>query len=312
MPATSKNVVTTDRIDHPVNIYFQRKFLKTLEPLLVYGNFGQEASMPQHAGDTYKWRRYAELAVTTTPLDEVQDPPSILPEKTDLSVLMKNYGTWIKTSAWRDMTGLTQDKDAITERLSRQAAKTLDTLIRNVTAGGASTTTCSNGSPTSTLLNATDIKTVIKNLMTENAEMISPKIAAGRGQGTAPIRPAFIVITHTDLAMDIEDVAGFKHVSTYPGKPYIYPGEHGSIGNSRWILTSNAYTSGSNYYCLFLARDAFGKVRIQGSDRPLIYHSPSEVGSPLEMYGTLGWKKPYASKILYDVLMHALICTTNY
>lgn len=312
MPISTKNVVTTDRIDHPVNIYFQKKFLKTLEPLLVYAQFGQDATLPQHMGDTYKWRRYAELAVATTPLDEVQDPSPVLPEKTDLSVLMRNYGAWLKTSAWRDMIGLTQDKNAMTERLTKQSAKTLDTLIRNVSAGGASNTTCSNGLPTETFLNAKDIKIVIKNLMAENAEMITSKIKAGTGQGTSPIRRAFIVIAHTDLMMDIEDVAGFKHTSTYPKGTGIYLGEHGSIGNSRWILTTNAYTSGSNYYCLFIAEDFFGKVKVQGTSRPLIYHSPRESGSPLEMYGTLGWKIPYASKILYDVLGHSLICTSAY
>lgn len=311
MPSV-KNVVTTDRIDHPVNIVFHKKFLKTLEGLLTYGLFAQHASIPQHAGEISKWRRYAELAVATTPLDEVQDPAPVLPEKTDLSVQMKNYGAWLKTSAWRDMTGLTQDKAAMTMRLTKQSAKTLDTLVRNVTAGGASNTTCASHPTTATLLNAIDIKTVIKNLMSENAEMISSRIKAGTGVGTSPIRAAYIVIAHTDLMIDIENVAGFKHISTYPKGSGIYPGEHGSIGNSRWILTTNAYTSGSNYYNLFLAEDAFGDVKIQGGSRPLIYHSPREVGSPLEMYGTLGWKIPQACKILYDVLLHSLICTSAY
>lgn len=307
---TTKNVVTTDRIDHPVNVVFQKKFLKTLEGLLTYAQFAQKASMPQHMGDTYKWRRYAELAVATTPLDEVQDPAPVLPEKTDLSVTMRQYGAWLKTSAWRDMTGLTQDKAAMTKRLTRQSARTLDTLAKNVCAGGASNTTCSSG--TSSYLNRTDIDIVVKNLMSENAEMITSRIKASTGVGTSPIRASFIVIAHTDAAMDIEAVAGFKHVSTYPKGTGIYPGEIGSIGNTRWILTTEGYYSSSDYYCLFLSEDAFGDVRIRGGDRPLIYHSPSQVGSALEMYGTLGWKRNYACRILYDVLMHSLICTLQY
>lgn len=311
MPST-KNVITTDRIDHPVNIVFHKKYLKTLEGLLTYSQFAQHSSIPQHAGDISKWRRYAEMAVATTPLDEVQDPAPVLPEKTDLSVQMRNYGAWMKTSAWRDMTGLTQDKAAMTMRLTRQSARTLDTLQKNVTAGGASNTTCSHGSPTPTYLNDTDIKTVIKNLMSENAEMITSRIKASTGVGTSPIRPSYIVIAHTDLKMDIEIVPGFKHTSTYPKGSGIYPGEIGQISDSRWILTTEAYKSGSNYYCLFLAEDAFGDVKIKGASKPLIYHSPKEVGSPLEMYGTLGWKIPAASKILYDVLLHSLICTAQY
>jgi len=309
---TPKNVVTSDRIDHPINVVFQKKFLKTLEGLLTYAQFAQKASMPQHMGDTYKWRRYAELAVATTPLDEVQDPAPVLPEKTDLSVSLKQYGAWLKTSAWRDMTGLTQDKAAMTKRITRQSARTLDRLARDVTAGGASNTTCSNGDPSGTYLNRTDIDTVVKNLMAENAEMITSRIKASTGVGTSPIRPAFIVIAHTLCKQDIEAVAGFKHTSTYPRGSGIYPGEIGSIGDTRWILTTEGYYSSSNYYCLFLAEDAFGDVRIKGGDRPLIYHGPKQVNSPLEMYGTLGWKRNYACRILYDVLLHSLICTLQF
>lgn len=312
MPVTSKNVVTTTQIDHPVNIYFQKKFLKTLEPRLVHAQFGQRASLPMHEGDTYKWRRYAELSVATTPLDEVNDPSPVLPEKTDLSVSMKQYGSWIKTSAWRDMTGLTQDKAAMTERLARQSAKTLDTLVRAVTAGGASSTTCTNGSPTATLLNKTDIDTVVKNLLAEEAEMIAPMMGAAQGQGTSPIRDSFIGIAHTDLMLDIQAVSGFKHVANYASPGAAYPGEWGSTGNVRWILSGNAHVSGSNYNTIIIAQDAFGIVEIPGGSKPMIYTPPERTGSPLQMYGTMGWKIPYACRILNDVLIHALICTSNF
>jgi len=308
----SKNVVTSTRIDHPVNIYFDKKFLKVLEALLVFDMFGQNASMPMHEGDTYKWRLYDELAVATTPLDEVVGPGFVLPSKNDLSVKMKQYGSGIKVSAWRDMIGLSQDKNAMTERLARQASKTIDTLIRNVTAGGASNTTCSNGSPTATYLNNTDILTVIRNLMSENAEMMTNMITASTGQGTTPIAPAYIVIAHTDLYLDIRNVAGFVEVKNYAKQGGTYMGEVGAIGPSRWILTTNAYTSGSNYYCLFLAQDAFGKAKIKGGDRPLIFHPPNQTGDAFEMYSTLVWKLTRAYKILQDVLMHSLICTKRY
>jgi len=308
----SKNVVTTSRIDHPVNIFFDKKFLKVLEALLVFERFGQDASLPMHEGDTYKWRLYDELAVATTPLDEVVGPGFILPSKNDLSVQMKQYGSGMKVSAWRDMVGLSQDKAAMTERLARQSAKTLDTLIRNVTAGGASSTTCSNGSPTATFLNNTDILTVIRNLMSDNAEMMTALISAAVGQGTTPIAPSYMVITHTDLYLDIRNVAGFVEVKNYAKTDAAYPGEVGAIGPSRWILTTNAYKSGSNYYCLFLAQDAFGKVKIAGGDRPLIFHPPDKTGDAFEMYSTLCWKLNRAYKILQDVLLHSLICTKRY
>lgn len=312
MPVTNKNVVTTSRIDHPINIYFQRKFLKTLDPLLIYAKFGQDAILPQHEGDTYKWRRYAALAAATTPLDEVNDPAPSMPQKNDLSCSVRQYGGWIKTSAWRDMTGLTQDKDAMTERLSQQSRLTLDVLCREVIAGGASNTTCTNGTPTPTLLNKIDIQTVVKNLMTENATMITSRIRAGVGQGTSPIRESFICISHTNLLLDWEAVSGWKNVANYAPGGTEYPGEIGSVGNIRVILTSNAYTSSGNYYNVIISQDAYGSLRISGGEKPLIYTPPDRTGSALQMYGMLGWKIPYACRILNDVLIHTLICTSNY
>lgn len=307
----NKNVITTERFDHPVNIYFHRTFLEVLRALQVYDQFATPAMMPMHEGDTYKWRRMTALAAATTPLDEVNDPEFEMLEKTDLQATLKQYGSGVKTSAWKDMTGITQDKDAITTELVEQARLTIDTLARNVAAGTASSTTCSNGSGTETLLNKTDIDTVTKNMGTNNVPMITQQISAGRGQGTTPIRRGYIGLCHTDLVPDVRAVAGFKDVSTYPGGGG-YEGEIGSTGDLRWVRTSNAYTSGGYYYCLILGRGFFGKVDIKGEKTPLIYHNPKEAGSAFEMYGTLVWKLTKAYRILNDLCGHALLCTSNY
>jgi N4-gp56 family major capsid protein len=308
---TNKNVMTTTQVDHPVNIYYQRKVLTRVIAAMVYEQFGQKYSMPQHEGDVMKWRRWSNLAARTTPLVEAQDPAPSLISKTDLSVTIREYGAWVKNSSWMKFTGLSSDQDEIANVLLDNMRLTLDTLCRDVTAGTASSTTCSNGSGTSTFLSKTDIDTVVTNLEGYDANMITGRMGAATGQGTSPIRAGYVAIGHTAQRPRLEAVSGFKHVANYAAPGEAYPHEFGCTGNVRWILTTNAYVSGSNYYNLIMAKDFFGNAKITGNsaDRPLIYTPPERTGSPLQRFSYLGWLQNYACKILNDQFGHALIST---
>lgn len=306
---TEKNVMTTSRIDHPIGIYFFKRFLRSAMPKEVHTQFGQEYSIPAGSGDTAKWRRYRNPTAQTTPIGEVNEPAAVMMTKTDLTQQLRNYGAWIKPSDWLDMTGMSADKRERTMWLGKQRGITLDTLCRNVVVAGASSTTATSGSATATDINKTDFETIITSLLGEDAEMIESPIKAGTGQGTSPIRDAFIVIAHTDLREAIESMAGFKHFTTYANYTGIYEGEWGAVGNLRFILTTNAYTSGSNYYCVVLAMDAFGNVKLPAAEKQLIFHPASRAGGALELFSTYGWKLPYAARILNENYCHTLICT---
>jgi len=311
MPPTQKTTMTTTRVDHPVNLFYQRKVLTRVFPLLLYAQFGQQDRIPQHEGDTSKWRRWANLLAQTTPLTEAEDPTPILISKTDLSASVKEYGAATKISSWMKFTGLGQDQQNIADVLLDNMRLTLDTLCRDVVAGVASSTTCSNGSPTTTLINKTDIDTVVINLLAENAAMIRPEIKAGPNQGTSPIRAAFIGISHVLNRTRISNVSGFKHVVNYASASDRYEGEFGSTGDVRWLLTTNARVVSTNYHNIIMAKDFFGNVKIDGSsaDKPLIYTPPDRTGSPLHRFSYLGWLANYAAKILNDNFGHDLIST---
>jgi N4-gp56 family major capsid protein len=303
--------MTVTQVDHPVNIYYQRKVLTRVIAKLLYAQFGQNASMPQHTGDTYKWRRWSNLLAQTTPLSEGEDPTPLLASKTDLTVSIREYGAALKISSWMKFTGLGSDQDNLANVLLDNMRLTLDTLCRDVTAGGASTTTCSNGSGTATFLNKTDIDTVVTNFEGQNAMMVTPMLMAVNKQGTSPIRECYIAIGHTNQRPRLDAVSGFKHVVNYSNPGDRYPGEYGATGDVRWLLTTNAYTSGSNYYNLIMGKEFFGNVKIEGNsaDKPLIFTPPDRTGSPLQRYSFLGWLQNYAAKILNDHFGHSLIST---
>jgi len=307
--ATEKNVMTTARIDHPIGIYFINRYLRSAMAKEVHLQFGQEYAIPAGAGDTAKWRRFANPTAQTTPIGEVNEPGPVMMTKTDLTQKLRNYGAHIKPTTWLDLTGISSDKRERTMWLGKQRGLTLDTLCRNVVAAGASSTTATSGTATATDLNKDDLETIVSNLLGENAEMIESPIKAGPNQGTSPIRDAFIVIMHTDLREALEKMAGFKHFTTYASYTGIYQGEWGAVGNLRFILTTNAYTASTNYYVTVLAQNAFGNVKLPAADRQLIFHPPSVAGGPLELFSTYGWKLPYACRILNENYVHTLVCT---
>jgi len=306
---TVRNMMTTGRIDHPINIFYRKQFLRRSMPAMIHTKWGLQEGMPAHAGDTVKWRRYASPIAQTTVLTEGEDPTPIMQSKTDLTATVNPYGAWMKVSSWLDLTGENRDGAQRTRWLADQFMLTIDTLCRVVISGTASNTTCTNGIAAATEFNQKDIEVVTETMRGNYANYFTTNIAAGPNQGTSPILPAFAAISHTLLRNDIIDISGFKYPNQYGSAGNVSPEEIGSITDVRVSLTQNAHTSGSNYYMTILGEEAYGNVRIDSADEMLIHLRPDQVGSPLKQYSTYGWKAVYAAKILNDNWIHALIGT---
>lgn len=306
---TSKNMMTTSRIDHPINVVYRQKFLRRTMPAMIHEAWGMSEPMPQHAGEIVKWRRYDSPTAQTVRLIEGEDPRPVLQGKTDLTAQVREYGAWMKASSWLDLTGTNRDAGQRTEWLADQYRLTIDTLCRAVISGTASNTTCSNGDDVATDFNVTDIENTTETMLGKEATYFTQNVAAGTGQGTSPILPSFIGISHVLLRNDYIAIPGFKYPNQYGTGGALMPEEIGNITDVRILLTNNAYTSGSNYYLTIIAMEAYGNVKISNADQMLIHKTAQQLDTPLNMYSTYGWKGTYACKILNDNWLHALIGT---
>ena len=310
--ATNNNMHTTTRINHPVNIYYQSKVLLRVIDAFVYVRFGKKDSMPRHTGDVSKWRRWSNPAAQTAPLIEGVDPAPILLSKTDIQVRLREYGAYIVTSSWMTFTGITDDENQMADILMDNMKLTLDTLTRDVASGTASQTTASNGDPTETLINKTDLDTIVTNLLVQNTRMIRPQISATTKISTSPIRESFIGICHTGQRSRLEQVSGFKHVSTY-AQDKVMMDEFGSTDDIRWLLTTNATRTNATtgYQNLIFGEEFYGTTKIDGTSASgnLIFTPKDKVGSPLQRYTTLGWLENFAAQILNDNFGHVLVTT---
>ena len=309
---TNANMHTTTRINHPINIFYQSKVLLRVIDAFIYVRFGKKDSMPQHEGDTSKWRRWGNPDAQTVPLIEGVDPAPILLSKTDIQVKLKEYGAYIVTSSWMTFTGITDDENQMSDILLDNMRLTIDTLTRDVASGTASQTTASNGEDVLTHINKTDLDTIVTNLLVQNTGMIKPQIGAGVKVSTSPIRASFIAICHIGQRTRLSNVSGFKHVTSY-AQDLAMPDEFGATDDIRWLLTTNGTRTNATtgYQSLIFGEEFYGTTKINGSSAGgnLIFTPKDKTGSPLQRFSTLGWLENFAAQILNDNFGHVLITT---
>jgi N4-gp56 family major capsid protein len=302
-------MMTTSRHEHPVNIVFQQMFLAYTLGKMPHSQFGKKVTMPEHAGDTVKWRRLSEPQAQTTALQEDVDPSPIMPSKTDLEAQVREYGARTRVTGWLKLTGLNQTATELTKWLADTFRLTIDTLDREMLATTASTLTCSNGSATSTDLNATDLDIGVQTLLGQDAEPITDMMGAATGQGTAPLMPSYVGIISTALYRTLKAVAGYREVKNYAEPSDRLDGEIGATDFIRWIMTSRGYVSSSNYYLPIIGQGAYGNVRIPGGDKLTGYKPPETAGSEMNRYSVYFWLANYVSRILDDSKILTVICT---
>ena len=309
------NLTTTTEVDPAVATFYDRVLLRAAYPKLVHLKFAQHARLDKKHGNTYKWRRYANLSDATVPLTEGLTPPGQKLSKTDLTAKISFYGDYVHIT---DVIDLTVEDPVLTiaaDKLGKQMGKTFDSLMRDILAACASSTNASGGSNGNdpTEITTADIDAVVKTLLGNDAEMITEIIKASPGQGTSPVRAAFYGIAHTDLIDDLESCTGFKSVAEYPHQNDVDEAEWGAIKNTRWLVSSNAKkdtsASPTEYKLPIIGKDAYGDVELTTVKNIVHTFGSAGAGDPLNQRATSGWKAGWAARILNDNFMHVLNVT---
>ncbi len=306
-------LTTTDIIDPAVNLVYQKTLLRAARPEYIHAEFAQKYSIKNKMGNTMKFRRYNLYAAALVPITEGITPNGHRQSKVDLQAQCSQFGDFATLT---DVVSLiTEDANIVIEvdLQNDQMRNTEDQLVRDVLAASASSTTCSNGSGTETLLNKSDINAVRQTLRGANAKYLTSLIKAAQGQGTSPIRPSFFGIAHTDLEDDLEAVAGFKETANYPNQAPVHVAEKGQTGNVRWLTTTQGYVSSGTYSLPIIGQKAYGMIKIDGGNAQAIVKGLGSAGTadPLNQRATVGWKMWQVARILNDAFIHVLKCTNG-
>jgi N4-gp56 family major capsid protein len=307
------NLTTTTQVDPAVAVFYDRVLLRAAHPKLVHLRFAQHARLDKKSGNTYKWRRYANLADADVPLLEGQNPPGQRLSKTDLTAQVQWYGDYVHITDVVDMTVEDPVLTIAADKLGRQSGKTFDSLMRDILVACASSTNASGGSNgnTPTEITRSDIDNIVQTLLGNDAEMMVPVIKGSTRQGTSPVRESFWGIMHTDVIDDLESVTGFKNVAEYPTGDGV-DAEWGAAGNTRLLVTSNAHKSGDSpvqYHLPIIGSDAYGDVELTNMKNVVKAFGSGGTSDPLNREATSGWKTVWTARILNDNFMHLLRVT---
>lgn len=108
-----------------------------------------------------------------------------------------------------------------------------------------------------TEITRSDVDTVVRTLLGNNAYTIMDNIEGEDKFGTAPVRDAYFALASTQLTGNLDNVTGFIHKNQYSAPMNALQSEWGAIGNLRFLVSSigssvaNASSLGATVYNIF-------------------------------------------------------------
>lgn len=126
-------------------------------------------------------------------------------------------------------------------------------------ASTASSINCTGGvnGDTPTEITLSDVQTVVRALLNNNAYTIMDNIEGEDKFGTAPVRDSYFALCSTQLTGNLDNVSGFIQKNQYPAPMNALRSEWGAIGNLRFLVSSigsvipNSSTLGNNVFNIF-------------------------------------------------------------
>jgi len=182
-------------------------------------------------GDTVYFTWYADMATTTTPLNETVAPDSVaVANPTRTSVTVNEYGTWIPKSLRIQRTAFTQVDTEIAELLARQQGDTLDALVKAKLDAGT------NVAGSASQVFGGSFVRQLRNQM--RRKMVAPRTGTD-----------YITHIHPDQTYDLMSevgTMGWQGPHVYGGDTAaIYAGEVGRLGGIRFIENTRCTVSGT-------------------------------------------------------------------
>lgn len=336
---------TNTELPKPVNVIFKQTLLRNAKVRAPYFIGTMPGDLVKNRGSaTCTWRRIENLTPTITALAELtttaaygQGRSSAALSVTDYTASVAKYGNFVILNEEAEIFNFNGQMDKIMEVIGINAGQSLNRLQRDIGEDNATLVyvgaVASDGLVNSKITLAS-VKSVINTLDKNSAVTFTPMTTGSGNTGTTPILPAYWGLTHSDVAVDIAGLAGFKSVETYAGQTSTSPGEFGTLtvaGKAvRFISSEDAgvdadtgVTLGSTglngttkvdlYTTLIYGQDAIGSVGLGTQYPDGTYMAGDDLGpidlivkalgsggaaDPYNEISTVAWKAWHTGKIV--------------
>jgi N4-gp56 family major capsid protein len=289
--------------------YYEKRLLDLAEPKLVHNQFGDKYPIPKNGGKSIEFRKYDSLGKATTPITEGVTPAGNSLNVTAITAEVAQYGDYIQLSDMLDLTAIDNNVVQATKLLGGQAGRTLDSITRDVLAGGTNVIYApkmANGVATEVTSRAGLDATAKLSV-----DLIFRAAAQLEGMNADPIDDSFVAIIHPYVAYDLMSSEAWIDVHKYATPENIYAGEIGKIGNVRFVKSTEAKIwkgtgcpSGLAVFAtIVLGAHAYGVTEVEGGGLQHIVKQLGYGDDPLNQRSSCGWKATHVAKRLVEQYM---------
>ena len=281
---------TTGTMSVEMKTFYEKRLIDQAEPRLVHDQFADYYPVPQNGGKTIEFRKYDSLPKASTPLTDVLQ-----------------------------MTAIDNNVVQATRVLASQAGRTMDSITRDVLAGGTNVIYAPKLGADGTETAVTSRKALDKSCT------LTPKLffqaAAQLGAMNAdPIGDSYVAIIHPYAAYDLKTCKEFMEVHKYADPDTMFRGEIGKLGNIRFIETSEAKiwkddtcpTGLAVFGTLVLGAHAYGVTELEGGGLEHIVKQLGYGDDPLNQRASVGWKGMRAAERLVEQYMVRIESVSSY
>lgn len=199
-------ITTTSVLPSPVQQSFSYKLLSVPVPNMIHKIPAMRKLLPRNGGNTLRMRRYNPLPTALVPLgNSGVTPPAVQLSAVDIDAKVSFYGQYVVLNEQVTLQNQDPVLNEAAARLGVSLRQTEDELTRNMLASTAGFINCVGGvnGDNPTEITRSDVDTVVRALLNNNAYTILDNIEGEDKFGTAPKMNGRIKSSLIDLETEV-------------------------------------------------------------------------------------------------------------
>ena len=316
----NQNTTGASGMSAEMKTFYEKRLIDQAEPALVHDQFGDPYPIPANGGKNIEFRKYDSLPKATTPLTEGVTPDGQTMNVSTVTAEVRQYGGWVPITDTLQLTAIDNNIVQATKIIASQAGRTLDTIVRDVLAGGTNVIYApkigEGGAETAVTSRAT-----LDATCQLTSDLIARAATQLKAMNADPIGTSFVGIIHPCVAYDLRRDPDWIDVHKYAQPDEIYNGEIGTLHGVRFVETNEAKiwkdtgcpTGLAVFSTLILGAHAYGSTEIEGGGLEHIVKQLGYGDDPLNQRASVGWKAhKTAERLVEQYMVRIESCSARY